>query len=145
LKKPKSFSIESYLDFRGKIEFSNDFSFSKFKRMYMISSFNEGQIRAWQGHELEEKAFIILNGKVKLVLIPVIDFESEITEKPIEYILDANEPQIIYVPGGFLNGFQFLTSNSRLQIHSTFTLLESQKDDFRFESKKFYNWDKCDS
>lgn len=78
-------------------------------------------------------------------MIPVIDFESEITEKLIEYILDAKKPQIIYVPGGFLNGFQFLTSNSILQIHSTFTLSESQKDDFRFESKKFYNWDKCDS
>ena len=141
MKEPKTFPVNSFKDSRGKIEFSNEFDFSEFKRFYLISPAYKNQIRAWQGHREEEKAFYAVSGKIKLVLIPVFDFESGGFGTPEERILDEENPELILVPGGFLNGFQFLTEESRLMVFSNFTLKESQYDDYRFEASKFYKWE----
>ena len=82
-----------------------------------------------------------ISGKIKLVLIPVFDFESGGFGTPEERILDEENPELILVPGGFLNGFQFLTEESRLMVFSNFSLKESQNDDYRFEAIKFYKWE----
>ena len=140
MRTPELFLIKSFSDHRGKIEFSNEFDFSNFKRFYIISPANENQIRAWQGHKLENKAFMALSGKLKLVLIEVLNFELEQFGETFEYILDASLPQIIHVPGGYLNGFQFLTIEAKLMVFSSFTLEESLMDDYRFDSMRFYDW-----
>ena len=68
----KIFSISTFSDERGGMSFCNDFDFSLFKRYYIITPKYEGQIRAWQGHQREEKVFLILEGKIKLVVVPLI-------------------------------------------------------------------------
>jgi dTDP-4-dehydrorhamnose 3,5-epimerase and related enzymes len=118
LREPSIFPIDSFQDQRGKISFCNDFDFSKFKRFYTITPAQSGQIRAWQGHRYEEKAFMVLKGEVKLVVIPVFDFRSEKVGFPKEFTLTSSDPQLVLVPGGYLNGFQFLSSGSSIFIIS---------------------------
>lgn len=142
MKKPKSYSIQSFIDNRGRIEFSNEFNFSPYKRFYLISPDHEGQVRAWQGHKFEEKAFLIISGKIKIVLIPALDLDRRIFGTAKEFILDESEPGIIYIPGGYLNGFQFLSPDSKLMVFSNFTLEESKGDDYRFDPLQFYDWTK---
>ena len=140
MNKPRSYAVRSFVDFRGKIEFSNDFDFSSYKRFYIISPDHEGQVRAWQGHQFEEKAFLILSGKIKLVLIPAFDIEHGKFGNVIEFILEESAPRVIVIPGGYLNGFQFLSLDSKLMVFSNFSLEESKSDDYRFEPNKFYDW-----
>lgn len=137
---PDQFKIKTFTDQRGSIAFCNDFSLDKYKRFYMISPAYKDQIRAWQGHKLEGKAFQVLTGKIKLVLIPIIDLSSEKVGTPFEFFLDDSHPAIISIPGGYLNGFQFLSSDSRLMVYSTMSVEESKSDDYRFDADKFYDW-----
>jgi dTDP-4-dehydrorhamnose 3,5-epimerase len=92
LREPSIFQINSYKDHRGEISFCNDFDLSVFKRFYTISSAQPGQIRAWQGHRYEEKAFMVLKGEDKLVIIPVFDFHSVKVGTPKEFTLTSNYP-----------------------------------------------------
>ncbi|WP_373398907.1 hypothetical protein V8V91_04225 [Algoriphagus halophilus] len=54
--------------------------------------------------------------------------------------LDYESPQLVIVPGGYANGFQFLTKEGELLVFSDYLLEESQKDDYRFEKDLFYSW-----
>ncbi|WP_051287273.1 WxcM-like domain-containing protein [Algoriphagus mannitolivorans] len=140
MKKPVLYKVEKFKDHRGQLDFCNEFVLNKFVRFYVISSEIQGQIRAWQGHKIEEKAFFPILGKTKVILVPVLDFEKRISLDPIEFILDSNTPEILVIPGGYANGFQFLTDESKLMVYSNLKLEESKNDDFRFNSNEFYAW-----
>lgn len=128
------------MDHRGGISFCNEFDFSPFKRFYKISSGKIGQVRAWQGHLYEEKVFLPLKGKIKIVGVPIFNLESENFGNPEEYLLDAKSPELIHLPGGYVNGFQFLDDDAEILVFSNFSLEESRNDDFRFEVSRFYRW-----
>ncbi|OOG67953.1 WxcM-like domain-containing protein [Algoriphagus sp. A40] len=135
-----SFDINFHHDSRGRLEYCNDFDLSGFKRFYMISPSESGQIRAWQAHKSEEKVFVPIYGKIKLVLVPILDWTSKEVGNPLVKILDCDVPALVHVPGGFANGFQFLDLNAKLMVFSNFSLKESKQDDFRFDSKEFFDW-----
>ncbi len=137
---PRIFKLGSFSDKRGELSFCNDLDFFRFKRFYIISPKYKNQIRAWQGHLKEEKLFIPLKGKIKLVTIPIVDIKSNNFGDPKEFILDAKSRALIHIPGAYANGFQFLDANSELMIFSNFDLEESQNDDFRLEESRFYLW-----
>jgi dTDP-4-dehydrorhamnose 3,5-epimerase-like enzyme len=130
LPQPSVFPVKSHSDDRGKLSFCNDLDFFQFKRFYIISPKSVGQVRAWQAHLLEEKVFLPLKGKIKIVVVPIVDIESDHFGDPKEFILDAKTPELIHLPGGFVNGFQFLDSDAELMIFSNFSLEES----------RFYFW-----
>lgn len=128
------------MDHRGEISFCNELDLSPFKRFYKISSTKIGQVRAWQAHLCEEKVFMPLKGKIKIVAVPIVDIKSDHFGNSKEFILDANSPQLIHLPGGYANGFQFLDDVGELMIFSNFSLEESRNDDYRFEVSRFYRW-----
>ena len=59
---------------------------------------------------------------------------------PLEFHLDFSEPQILFIPGGYVNGFQATSPDSQLMVFSNFTMEESKNDDFRFEKDLWYKW-----
>ena len=50
----------TFKDSRGTLRFVNDFDFSEVKRFYQIENSSTDIVRAWQGHKIEEKFFLLL-------------------------------------------------------------------------------------
>lgn len=140
MKTPKLYKVESFSDFRGKISFCNQLEDFLFKRFYMLFPAEEKQIRAWQGHLNEEKVFLPISGVIKVVLVPIIDLQNRKFGEPMVYLLDSAQPELLFVPGGYFNGFQFQSLEGQLMVFSNFSLEESKNDDVRFEKANFYAW-----
>ena len=54
------------------------------------------------------------------------------------FVLSANKPSVILIPGGYAHGYKTLTEETKLIFFSTATLEESINDDYRFDA---YYWD----
>jgi dTDP-4-dehydrorhamnose 3,5-epimerase-like enzyme len=129
-------------DARGKLIFFNDFDLTAVKRFYIIEHPDIEVIRAWQGHQKEEKWFYVLDGAFKLVLVQPDDWENpSLKLNTEEFVLEASQQKLLHVPGGYANGFKALKSKSRIIVFSSFTVEESAKDNFRFDKNDWYNWE----
>jgi dTDP-4-dehydrorhamnose 3,5-epimerase len=128
-------------DARGKISFINDCDLSKAKRFYVIEPAGIEVVRAWQAHQREEKWFYVIEGSFKIVLTKPDDWKNPSSHLPFEeYILTASQAQILYVPGGYANGFQSLEPKSKIMVFSSFSVKESMEDDFRYDKSLWYKW-----
>lgn len=110
-------------DDRG--DFTNISLTGEFKRSYIINNNQAGVVRAFHGHKNENKLFYVARGAFKFVIIDIRDNSWK------EYTLLASVPKVLYVPGGFYNGFVSLSDDSLLITYSTSTMEESLQDDFR--------------
>lgn len=139
--KLKPFLVEggTHVDDRGVINYINDMSFFKFKRMYVIENFQENFIRAWHGHKKENKVFFCISGTFKVAAVKIDSFSSPSKNlTPKEFILSSTSPKFLYIPKGYANGLTNLSSNAKLIVFSDKLLEESLNDDYRFD----YNfWD----
>ena len=129
----------NFTDDRGELNFFNAFDMSSIVRFYEIKFHNMDIIRAWQAHKKEMKWFYCHTGAFVMQLIEVDDFEQpSALLKPIRIILEANNPLILEISGGYATGFKAIEENSILQVFSNFSLEESKNDDFRYPIEK---WD----
>lgn len=130
-----------YEDERGKMIFCNEFDLSEVRRFYQIEHPNIDVIRAWQGHQKEQKWFFVTEGSFKIVLVQPDNWanpsKSLIAE---EFILKSSEPKVLHVPGNYANGFKALEPNSKVMVFSSFTIEESANDNFRFDKDLWYDW-----
>ncbi len=130
-----------YEDVRGKLIFFNDFDMRGVKRFYVIEHPDEQVVRAWQGHQKEEKWFYVIDGSSKMVLVKPDNWQNPSGElKTEEFLLESRQQQVLYVPGGYANGFKALQPKSRIIVFSSFTVEESANDNFRFNKDQWYNW-----
>lgn len=130
-------------DERGEVTFVNDFSFPQVKRFYTVKNHKKYMVRAWHGHRKEAKFVYALSGKALLGAIAVNDWKNPSkTLKVHTFLLNAKKPCIVYIPSGYVNGFQSLTTNARLMFFSTSTLKESLEDDIRFDKNYWNIWRK---
>jgi dTDP-4-dehydrorhamnose 3,5-epimerase len=128
-------------DARGKLIFFNDFDMSEVRRFYIIEHPDTQIVRAWQGHQKEEKWFYVIHGSFKIVLVKPDDWQNPSAElKTEEFVLETGNQQILYVPGGFANGFKALEPKSRIMVFSSFTVEESSKDNYRFDKSLWFQW-----
>jgi dTDP-4-dehydrorhamnose 3,5-epimerase-like enzyme len=128
-------------DERGKLLFVNDFDLSQVKRYYIIEHNDVAIIRAWQGHKKEQKWFQVISGSFKVALVQPDNWENPSEDLKVkEFILDADDNQVLHIPGNFANGFKALEENSRMIVFSDFTMAESSDDNYRFESTKWFDW-----
>ncbi|MDO8638404.1 MAG: dTDP-4-dehydrorhamnose 3,5-epimerase family protein [Candidatus Daviesbacteria bacterium] len=131
--KPKIIKGNLKKDERGVIKFINGFEFQGIKRFYLIENTNTKIIRAFHGHMKEAKYVYVITGSILLCTVFLDDEKNPSKDNKVErFILKAGEPQIIYIPPSYSNGFKALEPNSKVIFFSTATLEESQKDDFRF-------------
>ena len=128
-------------DARGNLIFFNDFDMKAVKRFYIIAHPDTKAVRAWQGHKREQKWFYVIAGSFKVVIVqpdnwlqPSSDLETH------EFVLKQERNEILYVPGGFANGFKALEDHSKMIVFSDFTVVESSHDNFRFDNNKWYDW-----
>ena len=132
----------SYYD-RGDIVYCNEFNFlkKKIKRFYQITNNNINFVRAWHGHKNEEKYLLVLKGVFKVCVVKIDNWKNPSKKLPVkEFIVNANSPKILNIPGGYAHGTQNLKADSKLLVFSNFSLQQSIKDDYRFKSDLWYNW-----
>lgn len=128
-------------DERGKLTFVNDFDLNLVKRYYIIEHDDVSVIRAWQGHKKEQKWFQVISGSFQVALVQPDNWENPSDHLKVEkYVLNANNNQVLHIPGNFANGFKALENNSKMIVFSDFTIEESTNDNFRFESSKWMDW-----
>ncbi len=123
----------NFSDERGGLNFFNDFDMSEIVRMYEISPSDTDTIRGWQAHKKEKKWFYCNSGSFVMNLIKIDDFSSPsqtiVSER---LVLEARNPSVLEISGGYATAFKALTEDSKLIVFSDFSLEESKNDDFRF-------------
>lgn len=128
-------------DERGKLSFVNDFDLTQVKRYYIIEHHDINVIRAWQGHKKEQKWFQVIGGSFQIALVQPDNWENPSDNLKVEkIILNANNNQVLHIPGNFANGFKALEENSKMIVFSDFTIEESTNDNFRFDNNKWLDW-----
>ena len=133
---------DSFKDHRGMLAFCNDFSLEPIVRFYEITPKDTNIIRAWQAHKKESKWFYCTQGEFEVKLVKVDSFEKPSEDLTVfTHELKADEPEILFIPGGYANGFKALKNNSKLMVFSNFDVTASKDDDFRFELNTWKtNW-----
>lgn len=130
-----------FKDERGEVGFVKGFSLPEVKRFYTVKNHKKYMIRAWHGHKKEAKFVYALSGKALLGVAAIDNWEKPSKKLHVHtFIMDAKKPTIVYIPPGYVNGFQSLTTNARLMFFSTSTFEESVADDIRFEKDYWNIW-----
>ncbi len=144
-KKPKIISGGIHRDDRGELIYFNDFDMSAVKRFYQISiqaPVSNNQIRAWQGHRIEEKYFYVNQGEFLIAAVQIDNWENPSKNLiPEIFILKSDIPQVLHLPAGYANGIKPLKDNSILTVYSTSLLEESLQDDYRFDKELWLDWE----
>ena len=140
---PKLIDVQLSYDDRGELVHCNKFNFQKkkIKRFYQIENHKINFVRAWHGHKYEKKYILILQGSLKLCVVKIDNWKNPSKNlKKNTFILNEKKPQILYIPGGFAHGSQNLNSNTKFIVFSNFDIKQSLKDDYRFPSNYWGNW-----
>jgi dTDP-4-dehydrorhamnose 3,5-epimerase len=99
------------------------------------------QIRAWQGHKIEEKYFFVNQGSFLIAAVKIDNWQNPSPNlKPETFVLNTKKPQILYIPAGYANGIKPLENNSQLTVYSTVSLEESINDDYRYDKNLWMDW-----
>ena len=131
--RPKKITGGISQDERGSVKFINEFNFRKVKRFYQVENVNTKIIRAFHGHMKESKYVYVVSGSILLCAVFLDDDKNPSKENTVErFILKASNPQIIYIPPSYANGFKAVEPETKVIVFSTSTLQESDKDDIRF-------------
>lgn len=139
----KIINVNTSYDDRGDVIFCNEFNFTqkRIKRFYQVSNNNINFVRAWHGHKKEKKYLLVTQGAFKICAVKVDNWKNPSKSLPVkEFVINANSTNILYIPGGYAHGIQSLKYDSKLMVFTTFSLKQSIKDDFRFNSSLWYDW-----
>ncbi len=133
MKRVKTITGAISKDERGTVKFINGFNFKGIKRFYQIENTDTKIIRAFHGHMKEAKYVYVVSGAILLCTVFLDNVKNPSKENKVErFVLKAGNPQIIYIPSSYANGFKALAPNTKVVFFSTSTLEESMDDDFRF-------------
>lgn len=133
--KPELMNGGIAVDDRGMVRFVNDFSFTDVKRFYQVSNHKRDYIRAWHGHNHEQKYVYVAKGTA---LVGAVNMQ---TEEIFKFVLSDKKPSILKIPNGFANGFKTLEEDTQILFFSTSTLQESLGDDIRFAYDRWNIWE----
>mgnify|MGYP003599543433 FL=1 len=134
---PQIIKGNHHKDDRGTLTFNNDFNALGIKRVYTIENESLDFLRAWQGHQIEQRWFSAVAGSFKIKLIEIDDWKNPTKDLPIlEFILNSENLDILHVPRGFATSIQYLEDHSKLLLFADYQLGEIQ-DEYRFASNYF--------
>ena len=141
IEKPTIIKGGSFVDERGSMRFVNDFRFNDVKRFYFVKHPYTSIIRAWQGHQFEKKYFYPISGSFVVAWVKIDDFSNPSIDLIPEYhILSSENSELIMIPKGYANGLKALEPDSEIMILSNMSLVESNKDNIRYPSELWLNW-----
>lgn len=122
----------SHSDERGKLSFINDFNASEVKRIYCIENRDTSFQRGWQGHTTEKRWFSAIQGRFRIQVIKIDDWENPSKDlQSTSFIICDTSFDVLYVPEGHITCLQALEKNARLLVMADY-LLGEVKDEFRY-------------
>ncbi|MFW9896815.1 MAG: dTDP-4-dehydrorhamnose 3,5-epimerase family protein, partial [Candidatus Thorarchaeota archaeon] len=90
-------------------------------------------IRAFHGHLKEAKYVYVAKGSAIVAIVELDNVESPSKLQKVErFILSDKNPQILFIPPKYANGFRPLEVDTRIIFFSTSSLEESKGDDYRY-------------
>lgn len=126
---------DNFTDHRGTLKFFNSLNMSTIVRMYEINPIDQSSIRAWQAHKEEHKWFYCTKGKFIINLVELNDFKNPSKKLvPKKIVLDANQPELLKITGGYATGIKALVKEAQLLVFSNFSTEQSKNDDYRFST-----------
>lgn len=130
---PKLIQGNSHEDSRGTLVYNNDFDALDVKRIYVIKNKNTDFVRAWQGHQIEQRWFSAIKGlfKIELIAIDNWDRPNKKSER-LEFLLDSDKLDVLHIPAGYVSSIQSLKEGSKLLVMADYLLGEIE-DEYRFE------------
>ena len=135
--KPTLISGNCHQDQRGQLYYNNDFDTTCIKRIYVIENHSVDFIRAWQGHKIEQRWFSAVQGRFKIQLIAVDNWDKPSENLPrIEYHLHSEKLDILHIPAGYISSIQALEEKSKLVVMSDYHLGEID-DESRYPTDYF--------
>jgi nucleoside-diphosphate-sugar epimerase/dTDP-4-dehydrorhamnose 3,5-epimerase-like enzyme len=121
------------VDDRGLLNYANEFNFYGVKRFYQVQNFSTSTIRAFHGHLNEAKYVYVSKGSAIVAAVELDDYESPSKKQKVNrFILSDKNPQILFIPPKYANGFRPLENDTRILFFSTSSLEESKGDDYRY-------------
>lgn len=127
----------SYEDERGVIIFNNSLDLTPTKIMYIIENKDTDICRAWQGHKIESRWFVVAQGTFEIRLVKIDDFENPSDDLEVQsFIINGSSMDSLFVEKGYASSIQALKPKSRLVVFSDYQLGEV-KDDYKFDSQKW--------
>jgi dTDP-4-dehydrorhamnose 3,5-epimerase-like enzyme len=134
---PKLIPGNSHEDARGTLIYNNDFDALDIKRIYVIENQNTDFIRAWQGHQIEQRWFSAMKGSFKIELIAIDNWNrpNKKSER-FEFVLDSEKLDVLHIPAGYVSSIQSLEEGAKLLVMANY-LLGALEDDYRYESGYF--------
>jgi dTDP-4-dehydrorhamnose 3,5-epimerase-like enzyme len=135
--KPTLISGNCHQDQRGQLFYNNDFDASSIKRMYVIENHSVDFVRAWQGHKIEQRWFSAVQGRFKIQLIAVDNWDKPRENSlRVEYHLHSEKLDILHIPAGYISSIQALEEKSKLVVMSDYHIGEI-RDEFRYPADYF--------
>lgn len=134
---PKIIKGNSHEDSRGILSYNNDFDASTIKRVYIIENINSDFVRAWRGHQIEQRWFSAVKGvfEIQLIAIDNWDFPSKKMER-FAFVINAAKLDILHIPAGYVSSIQSLEEGSKLLVMADY-LLGELEDEYRYASDYF--------
>lgn len=128
-------------DQRGKLLFCNDFNMDCIKRFYLVENSDTKIIRAWQGHKIESKWMMAVEGNFIVAVVKPDNWNNPSLNLSVTtFELNADNPQILYIPKGLINGLRATTQHAKLMVYSDLTIEEAAKDMYRFDQNLWYDF-----
>lgn len=124
-------------DARGTLTFNNDFNAIAIKRIYTVGNASTDFIRAWQGHQIEQRWFSAMVGSFIIKLIKIDSWENPSKDLPVlEFILSSENLDVLHVPAGYVSSIQAKEAASKLMAFADYSLGEIE-DEYRFPVNYF--------
>jgi len=135
--KPTIISGGDHRDERGTLSFNNNFDASEVKRIYSISNASKANIRAWQGHKVEQRWFTAVVGIFEIKLVKIDDWEQPSKDlEQHQFTLTSESMDILHIPAGYVSSIRDVVGNSKLLVMADYEMGEL-KDEFRFDTAYF--------
>lgn len=134
---PKIISGGCHKDARGSLYFNNDFDASAVKRIYVIENINTEFVRAWRGHQIEERWFSAVQGSFIIELIAIDNWDSPSKNLArVQFILKSDTLGVLHIPRGYVSSIQSNEEGSKLLVMANYSMGELD-DEYRFDVDYF--------
>jgi dTDP-4-dehydrorhamnose 3,5-epimerase-like enzyme len=134
---PQLLKGNSHEDSRGTLLYNNYFDATAIKRIYVIENKNTDFVRAWQGHQIEQRWFSAIKGSFKIELIAIDNWDRPNKKlERFEFMLDSEKLDVLHIPAGYVSSIQSLVEGSKLLVMADY-LLGELADEYRYENDYF--------
>lgn len=134
---PKIIKGNLHEDGRGSLLYNNEFNSAAIKRFYIIENANPDFVRAWRGHQVEERWFSAISGSFTIQLIAIDNWELPSKKlRRLTFNLQSATLDVLHIPSGYVTSIQSMEAGARLLVMANYSMGEIE-DEYRFADDYF--------